>query len=85
MEVCVAKPGYVYDGSSIMNTLTHWVLSTDIVPDIPSTTLVNLCAAMLHQVLHGFEKEPLLGNDLTRIGKEALKGWESSNADIRQE
>lgn len=33
----------------------------------------EVSAAMLHEVVHGFEKEPLENEDLVRIGRQALE------------
>ncbi|MCJ1392090.1 hypothetical protein MMC18_004957 [Xylographa bjoerkii] len=40
---------------------------------VPKIDVRDISAAMLHQVIHGFEKEPLENNDLVRIGRQALK------------
>jgi hypothetical protein len=38
-----------------------------VVAGIPSINVADLAAAMLDQVINGFEKEPLMPEDLTRI------------------
>lgn len=39
---------------------------------VPSISVAECSAAMLHEVLHGFTKEPLENEDLVRIGGQAL-------------
>lgn len=39
---------------------------------MPSISVVDICAAMLEQVLDGFEKDPLMNDDLARLGQKAL-------------
>jgi hypothetical protein len=36
---------------------------------VPSITVTEIAAAMLDQVVNGFEKEPLRNEDLVRIGR----------------
>ena len=43
---------------------------------LPNVDVAEISAAMLHEVIHGFEKEPLENDDLVRIGREALKNAE---------
>ncbi len=43
------------------------------VTSVPIVDVTEVSAAMLHQVMHGFEKEPLENDDLVRIGRQALK------------
>lgn len=40
---------------------------------VPIADVGEISAAMLHEVMHGFEKEPLENDDLVRIGRQALK------------
>jgi hypothetical protein len=42
------------------------------VPGVPNVNLSDVAAAMLDQVVHGFEKDTLRNDDLTRIGQNAL-------------
>lgn len=42
------------------------------VPGLPLVELRDIVAAMLDQVVNGFEKDTLLNDDLVRIGKKAL-------------
>ena len=48
----------------------------NIVMGLPKVNVEDISAAMIHEVMHGFEKEPLENADLVRIGREALKGTE---------
>lgn len=41
---------------------------------IPNVSRVELAAAMLKQVVHGFEKETLTNADLVQMGQEVLRG-----------
>jgi hypothetical protein len=36
----------------------------------PSVDVADISAALLNQVINGFEKEPLTNDDLVRIGRE---------------
>jgi hypothetical protein len=38
---------------------------------------------MINQAIHGFEKEPLLTDDLVRTGRQALKQQESVSSDVK--
>lgn len=40
---------------------------------MPSVTVTEFSAAMIDQVVNGFEKEPLMNEDLVRIGRRVLK------------
>lgn len=43
------------------------------VMSVPSIYVHEISAAILHEVVNGFEKEPLMNEDLVRIGREAMK------------
>lgn len=43
-----------------------------LVMGVPSIKVDTIAAAMLHEVIDGFSKEPLLNNDLDAIGKSHL-------------
>lgn len=67
-EVTVAKPGYVYgnlSGSALATVF--WV--TGMAPYIKTE---ECAAAMLQQVVEGFEKDPLDNADLVRLGRAEL-------------
>ena len=70
VEACVAKPGAITGPGQyrkmIFVTVMNYVMS------FPSVSVAEVSAAMLHEVIHGFEKEPLENGDLVRIGREAL-------------
>lgn len=62
MEACVIKSGFINaPGKAVPN-----------VPGLPKVELQDVAAALLDQVVNGFEKDTLLNDDLTRIGQEAL-------------
>ncbi|KAJ7364349.1 hypothetical protein DFH08DRAFT_680978 [Mycena albidolilacea] len=65
---CVAKPGLITSsiGSSIL------AVALKLVMGVPSVSVEEISAAMLRQVVEGFEKEPLECKDLVRIGRKAL-------------
>lgn len=42
------------------------------VPGLPKVELQDVAAALLDQVVNGFEKDTLLNDDLTRIGQKTL-------------
>lgn len=44
------------------------------IPGIPHMELTDIAAAMLDQVIGGFEKDTLSNDDLARIGQRALGG-----------
>ncbi|EXJ77854.1 hypothetical protein A1O3_09013 [Capronia epimyces CBS 606.96] len=70
LEVCVAKPGWItaatFTRKSIMAFVLRWTAS------VPSVTVSEISAAMIDQVAHGFDKEPLMNEDLVSIGRRAL-------------
>jgi hypothetical protein len=68
IQACVAKPGLIT--RSIASVVFAGGLK--LVMGVPSVGLSEVSAAMLHQVVHGFEKEPLENEDLVRIGRQTL-------------
>ncbi|KIX99664.1 uncharacterized protein Z520_04299 [Fonsecaea multimorphosa CBS 102226] len=70
LEVTVAKPGLITQPGSIL----HWLRATLVwfMISLPSVSVVDISAAMLDQVLNGFEKDPLENKDLIRIGQRVL-------------
>lgn len=70
IDVTVAKPGLILQPGSVL----HWLRATFLwwMASVPSISVVDICAAMLEQVLDGFEKDPLMNEDLARIGQKAL-------------
>ncbi|KAI9158000.1 hypothetical protein HJFPF1_05985 [Paramyrothecium foliicola] len=59
MQVQISKPGFIAGPGR----------QTPAVPGLPEVQLRDISAALLHQVLHGFEKDTLSNDDLTRIGQ----------------
>lgn len=67
IEVASAKPGYITaTGDIVRATMAATVRA---VSGIPSIDVVDLAAAMLDQVIKGFEREPLMPDDLIRLAK----------------
>jgi hypothetical protein len=65
----VAKPGPITNGAfgqKVFVTLLAWA---GVVPNVP---VAEAAAAMLDQIMNGFEKEPLMNEDLARIGQKVL-------------
>lgn len=69
-EACVAKPGLISSpGTPMKNifiTAANWA-------GIPKVELSECAAAMIDQVMNGFEKDPLNNADLIRLGRKALE------------
>ncbi|GAP87904.1 putative nucleoside-diphosphate-sugar epimerase protein [Rosellinia necatrix] len=65
IEVAAAKPGYITASGYLARSAMAAVVRT--VSGIPSIDVVDLAAAMIEQVVEGFEKEPLMPEDLIRI------------------
>ena len=42
------------------------------VMSVPNVKVSEISAAMLHEIINGFQKEPLENDDLVRIGRQAL-------------
>ena len=70
IDASVAKPGLILQPGSML----HWLRATVLwwIASVPSISVVETSAAMLEQVLDGFEKDTLMNNDLVRIGQKAL-------------
>jgi len=67
IEACVSKPGFITKPGNYLNIAFATVLKwAGLVPNISVT---EVAAAMLDQVINGFEKEPLMNDDLVRIGR----------------
>ena len=71
MEACVVKPGLItksgLDARSIGAAALHYTTGT------PKIDVGELSAAMLHEVIDGFGKQPIGNDDLVRIGREAMQ------------
>lgn len=74
MEACAAKPGLITTPGQTLK----WIFATVMkyVMSLPNVDVTEISAAMLHEVVHGFEKEPLENDDLVRIGRQALTNAE---------
>lgn len=74
IEVCVARPGMVTSSVTFWRTAQAWLFGfTNIFTRaIPNVSRVELAAAMLGQIVHGLEKEPLTNADLIQLGQAAL-------------
>ncbi|KAK4944603.1 hypothetical protein LTR10_016037 [Elasticomyces elasticus] len=70
IDASVAKPGLILQPGSIF----HWLRATLLwwMASVPSISVVEISAAMLEQVMDGFEKDPLMNDDLARIGQKAM-------------
>ena len=71
MEACVAKPGLITAPGQFFKNTFSAVLGY--VVSLPSIYVHEISAAMLHEVVNGFEKEPLMNEDLVRIAREVTK------------
>lgn len=67
----MAKPGPITAPGQYLKTIGAMVLKYAM--SLPNIDVAEVSAAMLHEVIHGFEKEPLENDDLVRIGRQALK------------
>jgi hypothetical protein len=62
VEACAAKPGLI-DGPG---------KEKRVVPGLPSIELREIAAALLDQVINGFEKDTLSNDDMVRSGQKVL-------------
>jgi len=76
VEACVAKPGLI-TGHSIVRSVMATGLQ--LMASVPKVGVEQVAAAMLDQVTHGFEKEPLQSEDLAALGEESLKRGQGSS------
>ena len=70
IETCVAKPGLIVAPGEYLKMATTTVLKYT--ASVPSVSVAECSAALLHEVVHGFTKEPLENDDLIKIGREVL-------------
>ncbi|GAW14980.1 hypothetical protein ANO14919_043880 [Xylariales sp. No.14919] len=78
VEACVVKPGLIED-SSKTGMLTKAVRSVGTaVLGLPKVDLQEISAALLDQVINGFDKDTLENEDLVRIGQRSLTEQRSS-------
>ncbi|KAJ5210898.1 hypothetical protein N7491_010713 [Penicillium cf. griseofulvum] len=75
VEVCIAQPGVIANSTTWSQALVanlFRILNLFGRP-LPNVQRNELAAAVINQVMHGFEKETLLNADLVRIGRRELK------------
>ncbi|KAI8625513.1 NAD(P)-binding protein [Xylariaceae sp. FL1651] len=65
IDAAAAKPGYITAPGDLMRSAMGAMVR--VAAGIPSIHVTDLAAAMLDQVVNGFEKEPLMPEDLIRI------------------
>ncbi|KAI0116494.1 NAD(P)-binding protein [Nemania sp. FL0031] len=71
IEVAAAKAGLVTEPGDFKRAAMGFAVK--VTTGIPSINVGTLVAAMLDQVVNGFEKEPLTPHDLIRIGETVSK------------
>lgn len=64
----IAKPGFITSPGRVLPN----------VPGLPKIELTDIAAALLDQVINGFEKDTLSNDDMTRIGRKALAGQQTA-------
>jgi len=74
IEVCVAQPGMVTSSVTFWRAAQALLFSFTnmFTRAIPNVSRTELAAAILGQVVRGFEKEPLTNADLVQLGRTAL-------------
>ncbi|KAI2602648.1 putative nucleoside-diphosphate-sugar epimerase [Hypoxylon sp. NC1633] len=72
VEAIVAKPGFVTAPGELLRTIIGTLLQWTI--GIPSISVMDLATALLDQVVNGFEKDPLMPEDLARIAGSKSQG-----------
>lgn len=76
IEACAIKPGLIKNPGEILKATFAFVIKYTL--GVPNITNEEICAAMLDQISRGFEKEPLLNDDLVVIGQRLLAENKSS-------
>ncbi|KXX80361.1 Protein FMP52, mitochondrial [Madurella mycetomatis] len=71
VEACVAKPGLISGPEKPAAILQRAFLS---LIGVPGIKVSEVSAALVHQVVNGFEKETLLNEDMVRIAQGVLEG-----------
>lgn len=68
IDLCVAKPGGILSQEEYLEKkdAASW----------PIVSNADASAAMLHEIIHGMEKQTLENEDLVRIGGQAMKASE---------
>lgn len=79
IEICVARPGLVMSSATWTRAAMASVFSAVnfFTRAIPNVGVDALSAAVLDQVIAGFEKETLSNADLVRLGQAALEAKKS--------
>ncbi|KAJ5736932.1 uncharacterized protein N7483_002057 [Penicillium malachiteum] len=74
-QICIAQPGVVINSTTWSRaTLAFLLRGVNLFTrKIPNVDRSELSAAVLHQAVHGVERETLLNADLVRLGQLALK------------
>ncbi|KAJ0120089.1 nucleoside-diphosphate-sugar epimerase [Diaporthe amygdali] len=67
VQSCITKSGFIKGPGKVVPE----------VPGLPLVELQDITAAILDQVINGFEKDTLSNDDLVRIGQKALKEQQS--------
>lgn len=70
IDLCVAKPGLITASTFGLKTVMAFVMKMTI--SVPSVSVIECSAALLDQVVKGFEREPLKNEDLVRLGRQVL-------------
>ncbi|CAG8898784.1 unnamed protein product [Penicillium egyptiacum] len=75
VEVCIARPGMIANSSTWSRALVAnlFRIVNLFGRPLPNIQQSQLAAAVLNQVVDGFEKETLLNADLVRLGQRELK------------
>lgn len=75
VEVCIARPGVIANSTTWSRTLVVnlFRIINRFGRTLPNIQRSELAAAVLNQVMDGFEKETLLNADLVRLGRRELK------------
>lgn len=75
VDVHIVRPGMVWAPTTFWRTAhANAFRATNLITRaIPNISRAELSAAILDQVVHGFEREDLSNADLVRIGGAALK------------
>ncbi|KAG7293474.1 hypothetical protein NEMBOFW57_003525 [Staphylotrichum longicolle] len=69
VHVAITKPGLIVGPDHLLLTLQPGILG---LAGVPSIRLSEVAAALLDQVVSGFDKDTLVNEDLVRIGQAAL-------------
>jgi len=70
VQASVAKPGLITTPGKILHGA--FASAMNFAGIVPNISVNEVAAAMLDQILNGFEKDPLMNDDLARIGKAVL-------------